>query len=60
MIYEMRIVSEQQLTESEKKTALAQSENKYRQMSGFMGELQTKYRRAKDIRFFDEIMEELN
>lgn len=56
----LRIVSERQLTESEKKTALAQSENKYRQMSGFMGELQTKYRRAKDIRFFDEIMEELN
>lgn len=53
----LQIVSERQLSDQEKKSALAQSENKFHQMSGFIGELQTKYRRAKDIRFFDEIME---
>lgn len=56
----LRIISERTLTASEKKAALAQSENKFHQMSGFIGELQTKYRRAENIRFFDEIMEEWN
>lgn len=54
----LQIISARQLTAVEKKTALAQSENKLRQMSGFIGELQTKYRRAPNIRFFDEIMKE--
>ena len=54
----LQIISERTLTAAEKKSALAQSENKFRQMSGFIGELQTKYRRARDVRFFDEIMEE--
>lgn len=54
----LRIISERQLTDREKKAVIVQSENKFRQMSGFIGELQTKYRRAADIRFFDEIMEE--
>ncbi len=54
----LQMISERQLTEAEKKTALAQAQNKHRQMSGFIGELQTKYRRARNIKFFDEIMEE--
>lgn len=47
----LQIISERTLTAAEKKSALAQSENKFRQMSGFIGELQTKYRRARDVRF---------
>lgn len=54
----LQIISERTLTAAEKKSALAQSESKFHQMSGFIGELQTKYRRARDVRFFDEIMEE--
>lgn len=44
----LKIISARQLSDAEKKAAIAQSENKFHQMSGFLGELQTKYRRAQD------------
>ena len=55
----IRIISDRQLTDKERKMALVQNDNKLNQMSGFIGELQRRYRRAENVRFFDEIMEEL-
>lgn len=54
----LQILSERQLSAKERKLALAQSEQKLNQMSGFIGELQRRYRRAEHVRFFDEIMED--
>ena len=56
----LRIVSERQMDDKERKAVLAQSNNRSFQMSGLIGELQRRYRRAESVRFFDEIMEEWN
>lgn len=54
----LRILTERQLTERERKQSLAQSVDNSHQMAGIIGELQRRYRRAESIKFFDEIMEE--
>ena len=56
----LHILTERKLTERERKMALAQSAGCMDQMAGIIGELQRRYRRAENIRFFDEIMEEWN
>lgn len=54
----LKILTERQLTDWERKMSLAQSANNSHQMAGIIGELQRRYRRADNIKFFDEIMEE--
>lgn len=56
----LRIVGERVLTEQEKKMAKAQAEGKYTQMEGFIEQLQIRYRRAQNVKYFDEILEEWN
>lgn len=54
----LRIISKRQLMAEEKRMALAQSNDRFHQMSGFIGELQRRYRRAENVRFYDEVIEE--
>ena len=38
----------------------AQNINRKNQINGLVNQIQTKYRRAQDVKFFDEILEEWN
>lgn len=48
------------LSEPEKKLIIAENTNRITQMQGLLNQIQTKYRRAQNIKFFDEIIEEWN
>lgn len=52
------IVNEYRLTDADKKRIMAQNTNRADQLSGMINRLQIRYRRAQDVKFFDEIMEE--
>lgn len=54
------IVSEHKLTDAEKKLIQAQNTNRKNQLSNLINQIQTKYRRVQDVKFFDEILEERN
>ena len=54
------IVNQHSLTEEEKKLVRAQNTNRASQLSNLISQIQTKYRRAQDVKFFDEILEEWN
>ncbi len=56
----IRILRSSVLSEKEKKLIIAENTNRITQMQGLLNQIQTKYRRAQDIRFFDEIIEEWN
>lgn len=52
------ILSEHKLTSEEIKLIRAQNTNRKSQLENLINQIQTKYRRAQDIKFFDEILEE--
>lgn len=56
----IKMISGRQLSVEEIKLIKVQNENKKSQMDGLLNQLLTRYRRAQDIRFFDEILEEWN
>ena len=54
------ILREHKLTDAELKLIQAQNMNRKNQLSNLINQIQTKYRRAQDVKFFDEILEEWN
>ena len=56
----VKICSEYKLTADELKLIHAQNTNRKNQLSNLINQIQTKYRRAQDVKFFDEILEEWN
>lgn len=54
----IRIVGRTTLSEKEKKLIIAENTNRISQMQGLLNRIQTKYRRAQNIKFFDEIIDE--
>lgn len=52
------ILSEHQLTDAELKFIQAQNTNRKNQLNNLINQIQTKYRRAQDVKFLDEILEE--
>lgn len=54
------ILGEHKLTEQEIKYIRAQNTNRVSQLDNLISQIQTKYRRAQDVKFFDEILEEWN
>ena len=54
------IQSEHKLTDAEIKLIRAQNTNRVNQLNHLIDQIQTKYRRAQDVKFFDEILEEWN
>lgn len=53
-----RIISEHKLTDAEMKLIRAQNTNRINQVNNIIGQIQTKYRRVQDVRFYDEILGE--
>ncbi len=56
----IRITKSTTLSEKEKKSIIAENTNRITRMQGLLNQIQTKYRRAQNIKFFDEIIEEWN
>ncbi len=54
------IIKEYKLTDAEKKLIVSQNTNRTNQLSSMIAQIQKKYRRAQDVKFFDEIIEEWN
>jgi flagellar biosynthesis/type III secretory pathway chaperone len=54
------ILNEYNLTEDEKKFIQVQNVNRRNQLNNLINQIQTKYRRTQDVKFFDEILEEWN
>ena len=52
------IINEYKLTDADKKIIVSQNMNRANQLSSMVNQIQTKYRRAQDVKFFDEIIEE--
>ena len=52
------IIKAYKLTDADKKFIIAQNTNRTEQLSSMINQIQRKYRRAQDIKFFDEIIEE--
>ena len=58
--HHFHILSEHTLTDEEMKMIQAQNTNRKNQLSNLINQIQTKYRRAQNVKFFDEILEEWN
>ena len=56
----VRILQQRLLTTQELKMARAISDNRNRELDQMSGQLKSRYRRAQDVKFFDEIIEEWN
>lgn len=56
----IKIINSYSISEKEKSMILAQNINRRNQLSGFINQIERKYRRAQNVKFFDEIMEEWN
>lgn len=56
----INIRSERKLSESEKSQVYADNMNRTEQSDNILNQLQTRYRRASDVKFYDELMEEWN
>ncbi len=56
----IQIVSDRILTKEEIKRVSVQNDDRKRQMSGIIGQLKTKYRRAQNVKYYDELLEEWN
>ena len=56
----IQIVSDRILTKEKIKRASVQNDDRKRQMSGIIGQLKTKYRRAQNVKYYDELLEEWN
>ena len=54
------VIKEYKLTDADKKLIISQNINRTNQLSTMINQIQTKYRRAQDVKFFDEIIEEWN
>ena len=54
------VIKEYKLTDADKKMILAQNTTRKDQLNQMIGQIQTRYRRAQDVKFFDEIIEEWN
>lgn len=54
----VRILQERPLTFQELKMARAISDNRNRELDQLFGQLKSRYRRAQNVKFFDEIIEE--
>lgn len=54
----IRMIHSITLSEKEKKLIIAENTNRITQMQGLLNQIQTKYRRAQNIKFFDEIIED--
>lgn len=54
------IIDQYKLTDADKKLIMAQNTNRATQLSNMINQIQTRYRRAQDVKFFDEIIEEWN
>lgn len=52
------ILKEYKLTDLDKKLIIAKNKNKSNELSNMINQIQTRYRRAQDVKFFDEIIEE--
>ncbi len=56
----IQIISERKLTQNEIKQAAVDNDNRNRQTENLIDQLNARYRRAQDTKFFDEILEEWN
>lgn len=54
------IIDQYKLTYADKKLIMAQNTNRATQLNNMINQIQTRYRRAQDVKFFDEIIEEWN
>ncbi len=54
------ILNEHKLTQEEIKLIRAQNTNRISQLDNLISQIQIKYRRAQNVKFFDEILEEWN
>lgn len=54
----IKVISARPLSDREVKAAKAQELNRGMQTEGIVGQLKTKYRRAADVKYFDEILME--
>lgn len=52
------IIKAYKLTDADQKIIIAQNTNRTGQLSSMINQIQRKYRRAQDIKLFDEIIEE--
>lgn len=56
----IKIVDEKKLRDAELKTAVAQEKNRKIQTADIVPQIKVKYRHARDVKYFDEILEEWN
>lgn len=56
----INILGKHKLTNTELKMIQAQNTNRRNQLNNLVNQIQIKYRRAQDVKFFDEILEEWN
>lgn len=56
----IKILQERSMTSKEIKLAKAVSENRNQELVQLFGQLKTRYRRAQNVKYFDEIIEEWN
>ena len=54
----IKILSERKLNDRERSLAFADNRNRAAQSDGILSQLQTRYRRAVDVKYYDELMEE--
>lgn len=54
----IRIAEEKELTLAERKSLIVENEQRVLQMGGLLEQLQVRYRRAADVKYFDEILKE--
>ena len=58
--WRFNVIKEYQLTDADKKLIISQNINRTNQLSTMINQVQTKHRRAQDVKFFDQIIEEWN
>ena len=56
--WRFHIINQYKLTDADKKFIISQNTNRTNQLNNMINQIQTKYRRAQDVKFFDEIIEE--
>ena len=54
------IIDSRKLTQAEIKQAAVDNENRKKQTDNIVSQLNTRFRRAQDVKYFDELMEEWN
>lgn len=56
----IKIIDNRKLTQAEIKQAAVDNENRKKQTDNIVSQLNTRFRRAQDVKYFDELMEEWN